>query len=118
MLCSHSFAAATLSKSASEKLEHFCRELGCPVPAVSSVGSGVAMGGDEMLGRRRSAQVAESTFPRKVKPYLQLVHCCMWRWPCESFACCPRTTLTPRVEGEEGRAAKEAEGWRLSQRWW
>jgi hypothetical protein len=57
---------ASLSKSASEKLEYICSELGRPLPAVAAIGSTSAIAGEEMLGRRRSAQVAESTFPRKV----------------------------------------------------
>jgi hypothetical protein len=60
------FTAASLFKSASEKLDHFCSELGRPLPPVAAMGPSSLMG-EDMLGRRRSAQVAESTFPRKVK---------------------------------------------------
>ncbi len=65
------FATASLSKSASEKLDHFCSEFGRSLPAVAAAGPGFAVGGEEFLGRRRSAQVAESTFPRKVNLNVQ-----------------------------------------------
>ncbi len=63
---SYSPTAASLSKLASEKLDHVCSELGRPLPAVAAMGCTSAAAGEEMLGRRRSAQVAESTFPRRV----------------------------------------------------
>jgi hypothetical protein len=61
---------ALLSKSACEKLDHFCSELGRPLPPVAATGPGSFAGGEDVVGRRRSAQVAESTFPRKVRPKL------------------------------------------------
>ncbi len=90
------FIAASLFKSASEKLDHFCSELGRPLPPVAAIGPSSSMG-DDMLGRRRSAQVAESTFPRKVKRLLH--HICMNYYLVLS--------LNLRAAGQEGWAANE-----------
>ena len=99
-----SFAAASLSKSASEKLDHFCSEFGRSLPAVAAAGPGFAVGGEEFLGRRRSAQVAESTFPRKVNLNVQRR---------SSHMGCPlhASILNACALGQEGWAVyEEAEG--------